>query len=409
MQTISRSVRFLLVFALAVTAMSVVAQDEVTSAPAEPAAQALQFVPIPPCRVVDTRNANGTFGGPPIQAGTFRSFPISQGPCGIPLGAWAYSLNISVVPNGALHYLTVWPTGQSQPLVATLNSLDGRIKANAAIVTAGNGGGAVSVFATDTTNVIVDVNGYFVPSKTGSLTFYPLTPCRIADTRPERGGGGPIAGGTIQNFQMNTVSGCTVSGTAQAYSLNITAVPSGPLGYLTVWPAGGTKPLVSTLNDLTGTIVANAAIVGAGAGGDISVYPSSTTNLVIDIDGYFAAPGDPNALQLYLATPCRVLDTRLSGGAFSGTLVVDVLNSPCGVPNTAQAYALNATVVPQGALGFLTLWADGATQPVVSTLNALDGTITNNMALVPTTNGKVDAFASGTTNLILDISSYFAP
>ena len=176
MQTISRSVRFLLVFALAVTAMSVVAQDEVTSAPAEPAAQALQFVPIPPCRVVDTRNANGTFGGPPIQGGTFRSFPISQGPCGIPLGAWAYSLNVSVVPNGALHYLTVWPTGQSQPLVATLNSLDGRIKANAAIVTAGNGGGAVSVFATDTTNVIVDVNGYFVPPKTGSLTFYPLTP-----------------------------------------------------------------------------------------------------------------------------------------------------------------------------------------------------------------------------------------
>ena len=86
-----------------------------------------------------------------------------------------------------------------------------------------------------------------------------------------------------------------------------------------------------------------------------------------------------------------------------------MLNSPCGVPNTAQAYALNATVVPQGALGYLTLWADGAPQPVVSTLNALDGTITNNMALVPTTNGKIDAFASGTTNLILDISSYFAP
>jgi hypothetical protein len=70
---------------------------------------------------------------------------------------------------------------------------------------------------------------------------------------------------------------------------------------------------------------------------------------------------------------------------------------------------LNATVVPQGALGYLTLWPDGASQPVVSTLNALDGSITNNMAIVPTTNGKVDAFASGTTQLILDLNNYFAP
>ena len=78
-------------------------------------------------------------------------------------------------------------------------------------------------------------------------------------------------------------------------------------------------------------------------------------------------------------------------------------------PVTAQAYVFNATVVPTGALGYLTLWPDGATKPLVSTLNALDGSITNNMAIVPSTNGKVDAFASGITQLILDISSYFAP
>jgi hypothetical protein len=57
----------------------------------------------------------------------------------------------------------------------------------------------------------------------------------------------------------------------------------------------------------------------------------------------------------------------------------------------------------------LTLWPDGSSQPLVSTLNALDGSISSNMAIVPTNNGKVDAFASGITQLILDISSYFAP
>ena len=75
----------------------------------------------------------------------------------------------------------------------------------------------------------------------------------------------------------------------------------------------------------------------------------------------------------------------------------------------AQTYVFNASVVPQGYLGYLTLWPDGTTQPLVSTLNALDGSISSNMAIVPSTNGKVDAYASGLTQLILDISSYFAP
>ena len=69
----------------------------------------------------------------------------------------------------------------------------------------------------------------------------------------------------------------------------------------------------------------------------------------------------------------------------------------------------NATVVPTGALGYLSLWPDGQGQPLVSTLNAFDGIITSNMAIMPSTNGKVDAYASGLTQLILDISSYFAP
>ena len=83
-----------------------------------------------------------------------------------------------------------------------------------------------------------------------------------------------------------------------------------PLGYLTVWPTGQ-KPQnpVSTLNNLTGTIVANAAIVPAGTGGEIAVYPSNDTDLVIDINGYFAPPGQ-GGLSLYPAAPCRVIDTR---------------------------------------------------------------------------------------------------
>jgi hypothetical protein len=158
-----------------------------------------------------------------------------------------------------------------------------------------------------------------------------------------------------------------------------------------VWPTGETQPVVSTLNNPTATVVANAAIVPAGKW-RIDVYAYNTTDLLIDIDGYFAAPGS-GGLSMYPAAPCRVLDTRQSGGQFSGELTVNVEGSACAPPSNAAAYIFNATVVPPGSMPYLTLWPDGEQQPVVSTLNAYDGFITSNMAIVPTNNGSIDAYA----------------
>ena len=374
----------------------------------------VQFVPLTPCRVVDTRNPDGTFGGPPIQGGTARSFPLPQGACGIPDTAKVYSLNVTVVPHGRLGYLTIWPTGQGQPQVSTMNS-DGRIKANAAIVPAGTGG-AVSVYVSDTTDVVLDINGYFM-STTPAATyeFYPLQPCRLVDTRNPNGDlGGPFLRGAVERdfplLESPCLSGLPLQ--VQAYSLNVTVLPnpSGQrLGYLTVWPAGADQPAVSTLNNPTATYVANAAIVPAPPDGRIAVYPSQSTDLLVDINGYFATPGT-GGMQLYPVTPCRVIDTRSGGGPpFSGELTVNVAGSTCAPSVNAQAYVLNATVIPSGRLGFLTLWPNGQPQPNVSTLNAPDGAVSSNMAIVPTMNGSIDAYASALTQLILDISGYFAP
>jgi hypothetical protein len=288
--------------------------------------------------------------------------------------------------------VTLWPTGQSQPVVATLNSMDGRIKANGAIIAAGSGG-AVSVFATNDTHVVLDINGYFVPvGAGGALAFYPLTPCRIADTRAAGGFSGAfgppsLAASTTRTFPIPS-SGCNVPSSAQAYSLNFAVIPPGPLGFLEAWPTGQSQPVVSTLNDPTGTIVANAAIVPAGTSGGINVIATNPADLIIDINGYFAPPG-PGGLSLFTPAPCRVLDTRASPGApFRGQMDVNGTASPCGIPNSAQAYVFNTTAIPQGALGYLTLWAKGSPRPAVSTLNAVDVAITNNMAMVPANNAR---------------------
>ncbi len=120
----------------------------------------LNFVAVTPCRVADTRNAAGAFGGPTMQGGETRSFAIPASACNIPPLALAYSVNVTVVPAGPLGFLTLWPTGLTQPLVSTLNALQGQVAANAAIVPAGTNG-AVNVFVSNTTDVILDVNGYF--------------------------------------------------------------------------------------------------------------------------------------------------------------------------------------------------------------------------------------------------------
>jgi uncharacterized repeat protein (TIGR02543 family) len=387
---------------------------------------ALQFVPVVPCRVVDTRNPDGPFGGPSIKGQTERDFSIPPGACNIPATAAAYSLNVTVVPKGTLGYLTIWPAGESQPLVSTLNSYDGRVKANAAIVPAG-ASQAVSVYVTNTTDVLLDIDGYFTIPSQQTLQFYPLTPCRVADTRDgtdfASGLGPPYLMAQVErdfpvlNAANNKVP-CNIPSSAQAYSLNFTAVPHGFLGYLTVWPTGQSQPVVSTLNAYGGQVTANAAIVPAGNDGKVSTYALDDTDLLIDINGYFAAPGQGGGLSLYPVVPCRVLDTRPHPFQFELSPPVDVLGSVCAPSSQSQAYVFNATVVPQGGLGYLTLWPDGGGQPVVSTLNAYDGAVSSNMAIVPAGNqGKVDAYADplnpsdpkDVTDLILDISSYFAP
>ena len=383
----------------------------------EQAAPPMQLVPVTPCRVADTRNATGPFGGPIMSAGSTRTFNVPQSACNIPANALAYSLNVTVVPPAPLTYLSIWPAGQAQPVVSTLNSFNGSIVANAAIVPAGTNGG-IDVFVSDATHVIIDINGYFVATgSSGAYSFYPVTPCRVADTRNATAPlGGPLmSSGSTRTFPI-TSSACGLPATAQAYSFNITVVPHQSLNYLTIWPTGQTQPYVSTLNSPAGSIVANAAIVPAGSGGGVSIFVTDNTDVIIDVNGYFAAPGASGALSFYTLTPCRVTDTRNAAGPFGGPIMSSgstrgfaVPASSCAVPSTAQAYSLNVTVIPSAALGYLTIWPTGVTQPYVSTLNSPLGQVVANAAIVPAgQSGGVSVFVTDSTQLILDIDGYFA-
>ena len=122
------------------------------------------FVAVTPCRIFDTRNAPGAYGGPRLAANVLRNFDVDSGPCtGIPAGAAAYSMSFAAILPDDDGFLTVWPTGTAQPLVSSMNFLLGEVIANAAIVPASSAG-SISVFASQGTHLLGDINGYFMDS-----------------------------------------------------------------------------------------------------------------------------------------------------------------------------------------------------------------------------------------------------
>jgi hypothetical protein len=120
-----------------------------------------QYYSITPCRVVDTRNAVSTNGGPSL-ATTPRNFQI-RGNCGVPSTAKAVSLNVTITNASSSSWLTLWPSGTAQPFVSTINyDQNSGALANGAIVGLSSNTTDLSVAnAIGGVHVILDVTGYF--------------------------------------------------------------------------------------------------------------------------------------------------------------------------------------------------------------------------------------------------------
>lgn len=122
----------------------------------------LEYFPLTPCRVVDTRRANAVNGGPILAQDATRDFKV-QGTCGVPVGAKAVSLNVTVTQANQSSFLTIWPSGLTRPVVSTINfeSSDPAL-ANGAIVGLSVNTNDLSVYNNfGQVHFILDVTGYF--------------------------------------------------------------------------------------------------------------------------------------------------------------------------------------------------------------------------------------------------------
>lgn len=388
----------------------------------------LRFVPLEPCRIMETRaeynfqGRTGAFGPPFMPAGQTRTLTLANSNvCQVPPSAQAYVFNITLVPRGGVDFVTVWPGGEPRPNVWTIRSPDGQIVANSAIVKAGSG--SIQVYTSNDTDIIIDITGYMTDSgQVSNLVYYPLTPCRVIETRAEyRSPAGPfgppsLVGRQSRRFRFPASPYCQVPNGASAYSVTITVVPPGPLQFITAWPAGGPQPNVSQINSPSGRVLANTVIVPASSDGSLDLYPFDNTDVIVDINGYFAPDDGANGLFYFPVTQCRVSDSRNAAGTFGGPIfeartsrTLPMPQSACSLPTNARAYAVGVTAIPNGnPMPFVTVWPTGQSFPNASILNAFQGQIVTNSSIIPAgTNGSIDVYAFERTHIVVEVSGYF--
>jgi hypothetical protein len=248
----------------------------------------------------------------------------------------------------------------------------------------------------------------------GAAAFVPLIPTRILDTRSGLGGV-PLADDSSIDVQVAGFGGVPAVGVT-AVALNLTATDATQPGFVTVWPTGTSRPVVSNLNvERAGQTIPNFTVVRLGADGKVSLYALRALDLVADVAGYWVEVATATAGRYVAAGPVRILDTRNGMGAPAmrlpddGTLTVSVTGH-ASVPATGvSAVILNVTATDTTQVGFVTVWPAGQARPLASNLNVeRAGQTIPNLVIVPVgAGGAVSIYAFRSLDLVADVLGYF--
>jgi len=361
-------------------------QPPTTAQPPPPVPPIPDLVTVQPTRLFDSRSAGG-----PRPAGSVTQVQVT-GRAGVPVGATAAALNVTAVEASVAGFMTVFPCGASVPEASNLNYRAGQTIPNAAFVKL-DASGRVCVFTSASSSLLVDVNGYAMPT---DLTV--LDPFRLYDSRS---GAGTRPSGSVTEVQVALAGG--VPAGAAAALLNVTAVDAQGDGFMTVFPCGTAVPLASNLNYRLGQTIANSVLARIGAGGKVCVYTSARAHVLVDVNA--ALPATP---AIAAVDPYRLYDTRTGHGpAGAGTTTAVQVAGVGGVPAGAVTAVLNVTALDAGDAGYVTVFPCGTGVPVASNLNYVGGdTIPNAVIAKLSSTGAVCLYTSASAGLIVDVNGY---
>jgi hypothetical protein len=206
---------------------------------------------------------------------------------------------------------------------------------------------------------------------------------------------------------------------AGAAALNVTVAAPSEGGYVTAFPAGGTRPLASNVNFSRDQTVPNRVLVGLDANGRAELYNGAPgpVDLVVDLAGSFSGAAAPAAAAgLYTGVfPVRALDTRDGTGPgqrrlAGGTAMTLPIAGLLGVPTAGVgAVVLNVVAVDPSGDGYLTVYP-GTQPPLASDLNFTPGGAVANLVIVRVgADGAVRLRngSAGSVDVVADVLGWF--
>jgi hypothetical protein len=355
-----------------------------------PTSSVSEFIPLETVRALDTRlSAPGGAAPTPVTAGTTVRVDLTSY---VPEGTNAVSAYVSTTNASADGFLTAYDCAGPRPDTSNVNYLVGQTR-GAVALTPLSGSGELCVFSSATADVLVDVQGAFVPASADhpdALRFTPLdTPTRLLDTR---------LGSRAHLLTVPAPIG------AEAVAINLTAVADDDYGFLVAYPCGVDVPTSASVNHLPGDVIAGTAFVPVSADGTICVYSLALIDVVVDLTGVFTS-GD--GLGFVPVTPTRTLDTRTGVGGWSpihgAGQVVDARVAPPG----ARAVSGTLTIAFPLRPVFLRAWGCGV-PPETSNVNSVGfGAIANSVTTGVDAGGRLCVFSLSATGSIFDTSGWW--
>ena len=337
---------------------------------------------------------------------------VSGGAGGVPAGATAVVLNVTVTQATAFSYLTVYPADTSRPLASNINFVSGDTRPNAVTVRLSPDGKIKLYNHAGATHVIADVAGWYDSNASGGNRYNPKDPTRILDTRNGTGSvSGPLAGGEANTLTFE-MPGAVVPTGATAVVLNVTVTQPTASSFLTLYPAdASSRPTASNLNFVAGQTVPNLVTVKLSPLGQIKIYNHlGSTHVILDVAGWYGATGQ----LFHSVTPWRLLDTRNGTGGPLGAMseLSLTVTGVGGLPaSNVPAVVVNATVTLPSAASFLTLFPSDTSRPNASNLNYVAGLTVANLAITKVgPDGKIKIYNHlGSTHVIVDAAGWFGP
>lgn len=347
--SVRRALLLSMVFLLGLTWLQIADRHATASATTQGSA----YVPLTPYKLADSRSGE-SFPSGPLVAGTSYDVQVtaSSGATDrVPVGATAVVLSITAIGPTNDGSLTIFPSDESAPTVATMLLNQYSKDSNTAIVPLSQLGRLRLRLSQTNSQVVLDVTGYYAQVSGSGNTYYAAPPTRVA----------AFTLGAGQSFSSILAGANGIPANVSAVAVNVSAVQRTAASGLTVWPTGDVRPSAFSLYSEAGDSTTNLLMVKPGLGGQVDTYlTSGQADVTVDIVGYYVASSGASTTLTALSTPTTVLS---QSSLANGQTTAFSVNGVGDVPAEAQIAVLDIEATNIQADSTVTAWSTDYEKP----------------------------------------------